>query len=504
MRRTAGFMAIVAMALGLGGGCLAATPPAGADTMVLPTAATAVPIAPAAAAGSASAATLPAGVAAPAPELILFRHVRVFDGKRAALSAPHNVLIRGNRVERIASTPIDVPAGASVTVINGGGRTLMPGLIDAHWHTMLAAVPMHVMLTADVGYLNVLAAHEAQQTLMRGFTSVRDMAGPVFGLKRAIDEGVTAGPRIWPSGAMISQTGGHGDFRFRYEVPRAAGAPLSHVEAIGAGIIADGVDQVLLRAREQLLLGATQLKLAAGGGVASAYDPLDVSQYTEAEMHAAVEAAAKWGTYVTVHAYTPQAIQTAIRAGVQGVEHGHLLDEPTARLMAEKGVWLSIQPFLDDQDAFPFPAGSPNRTKQLEMLRGTDAAYRLAGKYQLKMAWGTDTLFDAKLARRQGAQLAKMVRWYAPAEVLRMATSTNAELLALSGPRNPYPGKLGVIEPGALADLLLVDGNPLVDIALVADPAKNFVLIMKDGRIYKNLLAERAPREPALPMQPLP
>jgi imidazolonepropionase-like amidohydrolase len=161
------------------------------------------------------------------------------------------------------------------------------------------------------------------------------------------------------------------------------------------------------------------------------------------------------------------------------------MDEATAKIMAEKGIWLSMQPFLDDEDAIPFPEGSANRAKQIEMTQGTDNAYGLAKKYNLKTAWGTDTLFDAKLATRQGAQLAKMVRWYSPLEVLKMATSVNAQLLAMSGPRNPYPGKLGVVEEGALADLILVKGDPLENIHLVADPA-NFSVIMKDGKVYKN------------------
>jgi imidazolonepropionase-like amidohydrolase len=273
-----------------------------------------------------------------------------------------------------------------------------------------------------------------------------------------------------------------------YEIPRTIGGPLSHSEQMGAAAIADSPDEVRLRAREQLMKGATQIKLMAGGGVASPYDPLDVAQYTEAEFRAAVEAAENWGTYVTVHAYTPKAIRTAIAGGVKCIEHGQLADEATAKLMAEKGIWWSLQPFLDDEDANPQPPGSINRQKQLEMSAGTDTAYQLAKKYKVKTAWGTDTLFDAKLATRQGAQLAKMVRWYTPSEVLKMATADNAELLAMAGPRNPYPGKLGVVEEGALADLLLVDGDPVANIKLIEDPAKNLVVIMKDGKIYKNTL----------------
>jgi imidazolonepropionase-like amidohydrolase len=190
---------------------------------------------------------------------------------------------------------------------------------------------------------------------------------------------------------------------------------------------------------------------------------------------------------VTVHAYTPRAVRQAIEAGVRCIDHGQLLDDATARLMAEKGVWWSLQPFLDDGRS-PFPEGSANRLKQLEMFAGTDTAYGLAKKYRIKTAWGTDILFDAASAARQGGMLARMARWYTPAQVLKMATADNAELLALSGPRNPYPGRLGVVEEGALADLLLVDGDPIANLDLVADPDRNFRVIMKDGRIYKNTL----------------
>jgi imidazolonepropionase-like amidohydrolase len=335
--------------------------------------------------------------------------MRIFDGKKGALSAPSNVLVRGNKIEKISRQPIPVDPSNNTQVIGGDGRTLMPGLIDAHWHSMMAAIPLNDFRTADIEYITLVAGQQAGHTLMRGFTSTRDMAGPAFGLKSAIDAGIIPGPRIWPSGAMISQTGGHADYRMPYDVPKAPNAPLSHFEVIGISALADGGDQVLLRSREQLMLGASQLKLAAGGGVTSEYDPLDVAEYTEPEFHAAVEAAKNWGTYVTVHVYTPHAIQAAIRAGVTCIEHGHLMDEATAKLMAEKAVWLSIQPFLDDEDAIPLPEGSESRAKQLEVFKGTDTAYALAKKYDLKTAWGTDTLFSPKLATRQGAQLAKMV-----------------------------------------------------------------------------------------------
>jgi imidazolonepropionase-like amidohydrolase len=417
----------------------------------------------------------------------LFQNVRIFDGKSATLSTPSNVLIRGNTIDRISATPITIETNANVQVVAGNGRVLMPGLIDAHWHSFMAATAMPLLLTANPSYLHILAARQAEATVMRGFTTVRDMGGPVFGLKRAIDEGAIKGPRIYPSGAMISQTSGHGDFRLPFELPRAPGGPLSQSEVQGVAAIADSPDEVRLRAREQLRQGASQIKLMAGGGVSSQYNPIESTQFTEAEIHAAVEAAENWGTYVAVHAYTPHAIRQAVAAGVKCIEHGQLIDEPTAKLLADKGIWWSLQPLTYDADVFARMTPVSQR-KALEVFAGTENAYRLAKKYNIKTAFGADILFDARAASRQGGYLAKMVRWYTPAEALKMATADNGELMALSGFINPYPGKLGVVEVGAFADLLLVDGNPLENIQVVEDPDKNFLVIMKDGAIYKNIL----------------
>jgi imidazolonepropionase-like amidohydrolase len=415
----------------------------------------------------------------------LFNNARVFDGKSTSLSEPTNVLVRGKLIERISRAPIPVDRSATTTIIDAGGRTLMPGLIDAHWHAMLArATPAQAF--GDVGYNNLMAGDEATDTLMRGFTTVRDVGGPVFGLKSAIDEGIVKGPRIYPSGAMITITSGHGDFRQLTDLPRTIGGMLTRMEQVGGAIVADSPDEVRVRAREQLMQGASQVKLTAGGGVSSPFSPIDVTTFTEPELRAAVEAAENWGTYVVAHAFTPAAIRGAIAAGVKCIEHGFLMDDATAKLIAEKGVWLSLQPLPEDL-RLGFPVGSVQRAKADEVWPGIARTYELAKKYKIKTAWGTDVLFSRALAQQQGAILASLARWYTPAEALAMATSTNAELLALSGKRNPYPGKLGVVEQGALADLLLVDGNPLDNIMLVADPAKNFLIIMKDGVIYKNI-----------------
>jgi imidazolonepropionase-like amidohydrolase len=416
---------------------------------------------------------------------VLFENVRIFDGKGAALSAPSSVLVQGKLIARISTSPI---AAEGAQRIAGNGRTLMPGLIDAHWHAMLiASTPAEAM--GDIGFANLAAGDEATDTLMRGFTTVRDVGGPVFGLKRAIDQGIVAGPRIYPSGAMITVTSGHGDFRQLSDLPRTIGGLFTPMERNGGSIVVDSPDEVRLRAREQFMQGAALLKLTAGGGVSSPHSPLDVTTFTEPELRAAVEIAENWGTYVAAHAFTSDAIRKAVAAGVKCIEHGFLMDEATAKLIAEKDVWLSLQP-LPELMRTGLREGSVERAKADEVWPGIGRTYELAKKYKIKTAWGTDVLFSRALAKQQGAILASLVRWYTPAEALVMATGTNAELLALSGLRNPYPGKLGVIEEGALADLLLVEGNPLENLDLVADPANNFKIIMKDGLIYKNTLTQ--------------
>ena len=416
---------------------------------------------------------------------ILFENVRIFDGKGAALSAPSNVLVKGNVIARISTDPVEA---ADAQRIAGNGRTLMPGLIDAHWHAMLiATTPVEAM--GDIGFANLAAGDEATDTLMRGFTTVRDVGGPVFGLKRAIDQGIIAGPRIYPSGAMITVTSGHGDFRQLSDLPRTIGGVFTPMERNGGSIVVDSPDEVRLRAREQFMQGAVLLKVTAGGGVSSPHSPLDVTTFTAPELRAAVEIAENWGTYVAAHAFTPEAIEMAIAAGVKCIEHGFLMNEADAKLIAEKGIWLSLQP-LPELMRTGLLEGSVERAKAEEVWPGIGRTYELAKKYKIKTAWGTDVLFSRALAQQQGAILASLVRWYTPAEALVMATGTNAELLELSGKRNPYPGKLGVVEEGALADLLLVEGNPLENIDLVADPANSFKVIMKDGVIYKNTLTK--------------
>jgi imidazolonepropionase-like amidohydrolase len=424
-------------------------------------------------------------VPASAP-VTLFKNVRIFDGKAPQLSALSNLLVRGNLIERVSRDAITLPPGTAATVVDGNGRTLMPGLIDVHAHLSFRDMPMLLMMTADPNYLQLRQAVRGREMLMSGFTSVRDVAGPVFAMKRAYDEGLLEGPRVWPSGSMISQTSGHSDGRNLADLPSSV-TPLPFPGMrYGYNTVADGPDAVHRAVRENLMQGASQIKLAVGGGVSSNFDPIDVTEYTKAELEAAVADATNWGTYVTVHGYTPDAIRLAVSAGVKCIEHGQLLDEATLKLLADKGVWLSLQPFLDDEDRIPTPPGSDNERKYKQVAQGTELAYRAAKKYHVKTAFGTDIQFNAKGAERQSHYLPKLTRWYTSAEALKMATADNAELLALSGPRNPYPGKLGVVAEGALADLLVVDGDPIANIKLLEDPEKNLLVIMKDGTIVKN------------------
>ncbi len=419
--------------------------------------------------------------AAQAEHELLFRNVRVLDTLHGKLSEPTQLLIRGNHIAAIGEA---AKPSATAHTIEGRGRTLMPGLIDVHWHSTYTALSQAEMTAPDttLEQLTVIVAAESTRTLQRGFTSVRDVGGPVFELKAAIDAGKIQGPRIWPAGATISQTAGHGDLRAPHERSRRFFSKPSRAEELGATIIADGRDEVLTAVRENLRMGASQIKVMAGGGTSSVYDPVDVTQYTLDEMRAAVEAAEDWGTYVTVHAYTPRAVRRAIEAGVKCIEHGQLLDDETLALMAEKGVWLSIQTLrASTPDMDPM-----RREKRKPVIEGQARAIASAKRLGVHIAWGTDFLFEPKLNAEQNQFILNMREWFEPSEILKMVTYDNAQLLALSGLRSPYQGQLGVVEEGALADLLLVEGNPLENLELLANPEQNFSVIVKDGQVIKN------------------
>lgn len=412
---------------------------------------------------------------------VLITNVNVFDGKGDELTSAMSVLVEGNKIAEIAKS---IPASNDMTVIDGGGRTLTPGFIDAHVHLQWNVSPFE-FLDSPPDYHAALALYEAERTLMRGFTSVRDTGGAVFGVKRAIDEGFHVGPRIYACGAAIGMTSGHGDYRTLNELPRQLGGPdETPLERLGMTVFADGVPEVLTASRDQMRRGAHFLKVFAGGAVSGLRDPLDIMEYSLEELKAACDEADRWNTYVAVHAYTDRAVRTCLEAGAKSIEHANLLTEETMKLAVEKGAFISAQTgfFLA-----PAVGLSPaQQERQQQAAAGLDNMMKLAKKYDAKLLLGTDFAGSLETKALQLDEFTNRTKWFSNAEILRQATSVNAEVLALSGPRNPYPGKLGVIEEGALADLLLINGNPLEDISILTKPEENLALIMKDGQVYKN------------------
>jgi imidazolonepropionase-like amidohydrolase len=419
------------------------------------------------------------------PSSVLITNARIFDGVNEDLADGMSVLVEGNLIKTIAHS-ITAPEGAEI--IDAGGGVLIPGLIDAHWHVTYAYTPAPILLLnqGDMPEVAIRSMTGAEETLLRGFTTVRDMGGNPFAIKKLIDSGEYPGHRILPSGPFMSPTAGHAD---HYGVPTDTPRDKSYLNYWERNMIAltsDGVPEVRLRTRDILKYGATQIKICTGGGVSSLYDPLDVSEYSVDEIKAVVEEAANYNTYVASHVMTDKGVRTSVEAGVMSIEHGFFASEETLRLMKEKGAWLSPQPMLEEDMEWADPISA---AKYKQVTDAVAALYPLAKKVGVNLAFGTDQLMDASKAHQQSEYLVRLGTWFSPFEVLKMATSENARLLELSGPRHPYQqGPLGVIEEGAYADLLLVDGNPLENLELVADPHTNFVLIMKDGKVYKNTL----------------
>ncbi|SIO91102.1 amidohydrolase family protein [Nocardiopsis sp. JB363] len=420
---------------------------------------------------------------------LVLKNVRVFDGENDRLE-PGHVVVCGRHIERIVphTDTFAEPDGARVIDCAGEAgeitRVLMPGLIDAHTHLAVAGVSALEVLTGPDGLVHCKALVEARRMLMRGFTSARDMGGPTTAIKNVIDSGDFPGPRIYPSNAAISQTAGHGDFSAVYDAPTALGGPLSRADQVGIMRVADGTERVLAAVREQLKKGASQVKLMAGGGVTSVYDDLDVVQFTPEELRVAVRAAEDWGTYVAVHVFTTEGIKRALDAGVRSIEHGQLADEETVALIASKGAWLSTQPFAEGDHTFPDPR---SKEKDARVCQGVDHLFTWARDHGARLAFGTDLLFAPDAGDRQSRMFARLDRYMSPVDALRVGTSGNAALLRMSGNRDPYgQAELGVVRPGAWADLLVVEGDPTKDLSLLADPERNLSVIVKDGLTYRN------------------
>ena len=423
---------------------------------------------------------LSATVAAPAAaDGLLFKDVRIFDGVSPELTAGH-VLVLGRHIETISTDPaepIDPPDG--VEVIEGRGRILSPGFIDLHAHVSFQVRKDQLWVHPTVK--GAVAGDALKTYLHHGFTTIRDAGGTHPDLARAVDEGLIVGPRVFPSGAIVSQTAGHGDFRAPHDPhPALCACGFDATLADGLTVIADGVPLTLAAVRENLRAGATQIKIMGGGGVASDYDPIHSLQPSPDEIRAAVQAAGDFGTYVMAHAYTSEAVQRLVENGVKVIEHGLLIDDATARLCAEKEIVISTQ-VLVFRAVGDMPGMSDrNREKLAQVLVGQDRLMGFVKKYGLKIGFGTDLVFG--MVGRVSEEFTARTDYFTPAEILRQATSESAEVVRLAGKLNRH-GDFGEIREGWLADLLLIEGDPFADISILEDPERSLAVIVKDGEV---------------------
>lgn len=404
---------------------------------------------------------------------IIFANAAVLDGAGDERREEHHVLVEGGRIKEVSDRPL---SSADAETIDLAGRTLMPGLIDAHVHAIAVDAALARLAEQPLTLVSLQAARVLEGMLARGFTTVRDAGGADGGLAEAVAQGLVRGPRLFPSGRALSQTGGHGDLR-----PRTRSVVSCACCEYGAGLarIADGVDECRRAARDELRQGATQIKIMASGGVASPYDPIWNLQYSDEEMRAIVEEARSWHTYVLAHAYTPEAIRRAIDNGVRSIEHANLINAPTAAHVAAAGGF--VVPTLVTYDALhrfgrDLGFADASLAKLADVREAGLRSLEILQQAGVKIGYGTDLL--GPMHRHQSREFVLRAEAMAPIDVIRSATTVNAELLN-------RPGELGVVAPGACADLIAVDGDPLADISLLDGQGEHLPVIMKDGVLYK-------------------
>jgi imidazolonepropionase-like amidohydrolase len=419
-----------------------------------------------------------------AADQTLITNARIWDGTSDTLLTGKSLLVEGSMIVAIGKNPAAEPGARRFDAAN---RIVIPGIIEAHTHLASPIPPRQIKQSEDWMYVAARSVKEAEGVLMRGWTTVRDIGGPSQGLAKAIDEGHVPGPRIYTSAMTISQTSGHGDAR-SYNEPHPAIYGTTNWWAGRYSLIADGPAEVKRAVRESLRHGATAIKVMAGGGISSQFDPLDTTQYSVDELRAAVEAAEQWHTYVAVHAYTDEAVRNALEAGVKVIEHGHMISEDTLKLIHEKGAFISSQTFAAVRRPGSNMPSSISK-KAAPVMDGIGNLMGNAARLGIPVAFGSDSFGSSRAYKGAVNEFEARLEWFTSLEILKQATSFNAKLLELTGPRNPYPdGPLGVIEEGAYADLLIVDGNPLEDVRVLMDYENNIRLIMKDGVVYKDTL----------------
>lgn len=424
---------------------------------------------------------------------LLIEHVNVFDGYHEKLTKNACIVVEDGMIQEIIQGQVGHEGFDKV--IDGGERTAMPGMADCHAHLGMSA-PQGKFESLRMDELAIRSTRFAREMLERGFTTVRDAGGVVYGIKTAIDEGFIPGPRIFPSHACISQTCGHADFRSNRAQERlASGEHTAPQMRTGGMVLADGADQVMRAVRDQLFLGASQIKVMAGGGLSSKFDHLFTAQYTFEELKAAVDCAADYGTYVMAHIYTPGCMQRAALAGVKSFEHATLMDEETARIIRDKGIWVCPGPqFASDvrRVGTGTPKASGHRIPIETMIAAEEQSTELINRFELSFVFGTDASDDPDyVAKRQHGDIALFKKRFGSLKTLRALTGNVYELGKLCTYQHPYPdGKLGILEAGSYADLLLVKGDPVEDVAILAD-VDNIHLVMKGGIIYKNRISSK-------------
>jgi len=407
--------------------------------------------------------------------VIVLKNVRVVDVRKGRSLEPSDVLIEGERLKEVGIEG-NVPSDANV--VDLGDRYLVPGLIDAHVHVTAFTVQLGQLPQTPTSYVAAQTGKIMRGMLDRGFTTVRDAGGADYGHARALQEGLITGPRLFYSGFGLSQTGGHADFRtFTEDVVGGAGEGLP---SAGLGRIADGVDAVRRAARDEIRKGAHQIKIMASGGVASPADPIHYTQYSKEEIEAAVEEAEAASTYVMAHAYTGKAIYRAVKYGVRSIEHGNLIDDQAAKLMAERDAILVptniiYHSLLKHGNEFGFPADSMRKLQNI--IEAGLAGVTTARKAGVRVGYGTDLLGDLHPYQNEELRLRSEVE--SPTELLQSITMNNAELLNRSG-------ELGELVPGAYADALVVDRDPLEDITVLCDQGKEIGAVMQGGHWIRN------------------
>src|ERR1700756_97442 len=409
-------------------------------------------------------------------DLYHFKNLEILDPEAGELHGGHEVVVEGDKIREVSSKPIQL---AAAKVIDCGGRTLLPGLIDSHVHVVLSEVSIRNLENIPLTLMTARSAALMRGMLDRGFTSVRDTGGADWGLKEATEKGLLPGPRLFIAGRAIGPTGGHSDSRRRTDFGVRCHCCNAMTFAMG---IADGVTEIRRAVREEMRQGCDQVKIMMSGGVASPYDPLDSLQFSVGEVEAAVQEAHAFGRYVCAHAYTPQAITRAAISGVRTIEHGNLIDDASAKLMADKGMFLVanlVTYFEMKRRAAEYGMSSEMLAKNDLVIDGALKSLEISKRHGIPVAYGTDLLGQLQMAQSEEFML--RARVLSPAEIIRSATTIGAQVLRMEG-------KLGCLKAGAFAGMLVVDGNPLKDLALLGDQGKHLSLIMKAGSPHKNRL----------------